>query len=49
MVERAELTDIDGCSLQLSFLSFVPVGLLAFAIILVTGIGAAIAISGSAG
>ncbi|MCC7181116.1 MAG: permease [Acidobacteria bacterium] len=49
MVERAGLTDVAGRRLQFSFLSFVPVGLVGFAIILTVGIGAALIISGRVG
>jgi Na+/H+ antiporter NhaD/arsenite permease-like protein len=45
MVERAGLTDGAGRRLDLSFASFVPVGLLAFTVILAVGIAAALVVS----
>ncbi|MEZ5291778.1 MAG: SLC13 family permease [Vicinamibacterales bacterium] len=48
MVDRAGLTDAEGRRLEFSFASFVPVGLLGFAVILAVGIGAAL-VTASAG
>lgn len=45
MIDRAGLTDAAGERLDFSFSTFLPVGALAFAVILTAGIGAAIVIS----
>jgi Na+/H+ antiporter NhaD/arsenite permease-like protein len=42
MVERAGLTDVGGRRVVFSFASFLPVGIVAFAVILLTGISASL-------
>lgn len=49
MVDRAGVTDAEGRRLQFSFSSFLPVGALAFVVILAVGIGAALWTAATAG
>jgi hypothetical protein len=48
MVSRAGIVDAEGRRIEFDFTAFLPIGVLAFAVILAVGIGAALWIAAAA-